>query len=153
MTVKGEGFMAGREVNTLADGSEFAFWEKEVKYSRELYVAQKDPKASDENDGSREAPFKTIQAAAEAAVPGTRILIGPGEYHECVSPARGGDGPESMICYEAMEKGTVVIKASEEVKKFEKSARRSDIKIRKLFFINQTSRLFPFCMLSLTIFH
>ncbi len=113
--------MAGREVNTLADGSEFAFWEKEVKYSRELYVAQKDPKASDENDGSREAPFKTIQAAAEAAVPGTRILIGPGEYHECVSPARGGDGPESMICYEAMEKGTVVIKASEEVKKFEKS--------------------------------
>ena len=25
--------MAGREVNTLADGSEFAFWEKEVKYS------------------------------------------------------------------------------------------------------------------------
>ena len=52
------------EAKTLADGREFSFWEKETVYERELYVAQQDPNASDENDGSRQAPFKTIQAAA-----------------------------------------------------------------------------------------
>ena len=107
--------------NRLADGKEFDLWEKEVSYVRELYVAQDHPNASDDNDGSKEAPFKTIQAAANVAMPGTRVLIGPGTYHECVSPARGGEGPESMICYEAVEKGSVVIKASEEVYEFEKS--------------------------------
>ena len=107
--------------NRLADGKEFDLWEKEVSYVRELYVAQDHPNASDDNDGSKEAPFKTIQAAANVATPGTRVLIGPGTYHECVSPARGGEGPESMICYEAEEKGSVVIKASEEVYEFEKS--------------------------------
>ena len=107
--------------NRLADGREFDFWEKKVDYVRELYVAANDPKASDENDGSKEAPLLTIQAAAELATPGTHIWIGPGVYRECVSPARGGDGPESMICYEAIEKGTVIIKASEEVHAFEKS--------------------------------
>ncbi|MBR6478536.1 MAG: DUF1565 domain-containing protein, partial [Lachnospiraceae bacterium] len=100
--------------NRLADGKEFEFWEKDVPYVRELYVQAQDPNASDDNDGSAVAPFKTIQAAARVATPGTRVLIGPGVYREQVSPERGGDGPESMICYEAMEKGTVIIKASEE---------------------------------------
>ncbi|MBO4749199.1 MAG: right-handed parallel beta-helix repeat-containing protein [Lachnospiraceae bacterium] len=107
--------------NRLADGREFDFWEKKVDYVRELYVAANDPKASDANDGSKEAPLLTIQAAAELATPGTHVWIGPGVYRECVSPAMGGDGPESMICYEAIEKGTVIIKASEEVHTFEKS--------------------------------
>ena len=109
------------QTNTLADGTEFSFWEKETKYTKELYVAQADARASDDNDGSKEAPFKTIQAAAKVAEPGTHILIGPGEYHECVSPEKGGNGPDSMICYEAIEPGTVIIKASEEVNDFEKS--------------------------------
>ena len=109
------------EAKTLADGREFSFWEKETVYERELYVAQQDPNASDENDGSRQAPFKTIQAAARIATPGTHVLIGPGTYREFVSPAMGGDGPDRMICYEAMEKGTVIIKASEEIHSFQKS--------------------------------
>ena len=109
------------QASILADGNEFSFWEKEINFTNVLYVAQSDIKASDNNDGSKEAPFKTIQAAARVAQPGTHILIGPGEYHECVSPERGGDGPDSMICYEAMEKGTVIIKASEEISDFERS--------------------------------
>ncbi|MBO4782280.1 MAG: DUF1565 domain-containing protein, partial [Lachnospiraceae bacterium] len=107
--------------NRLADGKEFGFWEKEVNYVSTLYVACDDPVASDENDGSINAPFKTIQAAADIAEPGTHILIAPGTYRECVSPKKGGDGPESMICYEAKEPGTVIIKASEEIHDFEKS--------------------------------
>ena len=109
------------QTDTLADGNSFLFWERETNYTKTLYVAQQAPNASDDNDGSKDAPFKTIQAAANVAEPGTHILIGPGEYHECVSPERGGDGPDSMICYEAEEMGTVIIKASEEVTAFEKS--------------------------------
>ena len=109
------------QTDTLADGKSFSFWEKETNYTKTLYVAQQNPNASDDNDGSKDAPFKTIQAAANVAEPGTHVLIGPGEYHECVSPERGGDGPDSMICYEAEKTGAVIIKASEEVTSFEKS--------------------------------
>ncbi|MBR5896004.1 MAG: DUF1565 domain-containing protein, partial [Lachnospiraceae bacterium] len=103
----------------LVDGSRFDFWEKEVKYTKELYVDGSSKKASDKNDGSKEHPFKSIQAAANIAGPGTRVWINPGEYRECVSPAFGGDGPASMVCYEAVKKGTVIIKASEQVTDFE----------------------------------
>lgn len=103
----------------LVDGSRFDFWEKEVKYTKELFVDGSSKKASDKNDGSKEHPFKTIQAAANIAGPGTHVWINPGEYRECVSPAFGGDGPASMVCYEAVKKGTVIIKASEQVTDFE----------------------------------
>ncbi|MBR3042589.1 MAG: right-handed parallel beta-helix repeat-containing protein [Eubacterium sp.] len=109
------------DINSLADGTEFDFWEQENVYKKTLYVSAQDPKASDENDGSEGTPFKTINAAARIAEPGTLVLIGPGEYHECVSPERGGEGPDSMICYKAVTKGTVVIKASEYVDTFERS--------------------------------
>ena len=102
----------------LPDGKKFDFWEKETVYSSTLYVSQNDPNASDDNNGSEAAPFKTIQAAADKAVAGTHIIIGPGEYHECVSPKAGGNGPDSMICYEAANPGTVIIKASEVVTDF-----------------------------------
>ena len=51
----------------LPDGTVFDFWEKECVFDRTLYVSCDDPNSSDENDGSRENPFKTInRAAAEA---------------------------------------------------------------------------------------
>ena len=110
-----------REAKTLADGKEFAFWEREVSFTKELYVDANAENASDANDGSKASPFKTINAAAKAATPGTHILIAPGEYRECVRPQTGGDGPDSMIVYEAVESGKVVIKASEEVTDFSES--------------------------------
>ena len=109
------------EINTLADGKQFDFWEQDVTYTKELYVDCSSPEASDMNEGSKDKPFKTIGAAAKAAVPGTHVLIAPGVYREFVSPERGGDGPDSMICYEAVEKGSVIIKASEVVTDFEES--------------------------------
>ena len=76
------------------------------------------PSASDGNDGSAAAPFRTIGRAAALAEPGTRVLIHAGLYRECVSPARGGTDPEHMISYEAFGDGDVIIRASEEVKDF-----------------------------------
>lgn len=107
--------------DTLADGKRFEFWETETRFHKTLYVDALNPNASDENDGSEAAPFRTIQAAADVAQPGTRVQIMPGVYRECVRPRRGGTGPDQMIVYEAQKPGTVVIKASEEVTDFEES--------------------------------
>lgn len=102
----------------LPDGELFPFWEKEQTWEKELYVSAEDPAASDDNDGSENAPFRTISRAAQEAEPGTRVLIRAGIYRECVKPARGGTAPEHMISYEACGDGDVIIRASEEVTAF-----------------------------------
>ena len=105
----------------LPDGSMFDFWEQECVWTGTLHVNGADPAASDENDGSAGRPFRTIQRAADAAVPGTRILIHGGIYRECVRPRRGGTDPAHMISYEAYGDGPAVIRASEEVRDFRPS--------------------------------
>ena len=102
----------------LPDGREFAFWEKDCVYDRILYVDGANPAASDRNDGSEAAPFKTIQRAADLAGPGTKVRIHAGLYRECVHPRQGGTDPEHMVCYEAYGDGPVILRASEEVKDF-----------------------------------
>ena len=52
----------------LPDGTYFDNWETEAIYDREYHVDSMSPDASDDNDGSEAAPFKTIQAAADKAV-------------------------------------------------------------------------------------
>ena len=80
----------------LPDGTEFDFWEKECAYERTLYVSCDDPAASDDNDGSQRAPFKTLDRAAREAEPGTRVFIRGGIYRECLAPRRGGSDSEHM---------------------------------------------------------
>lgn len=104
-----------KNLDALADGTSYNFWEKEVIFKNELYV---DVNVADTGDGTQEKPFKTINEAAAIATAGTHIWIMPGVYRECVRPATGGDGPESMIVYEAVEPGKTVIKASEVVTDF-----------------------------------
>ena len=106
----------------LPDGSTFDFWERECHYERELIVDGASLQASDDNDGSADRPLKTIGKAAQLATPGTRVRIHAGLYRECVSPARGGEGPERMIAYEAYGDDPVVIRASEAVREFTSSA-------------------------------
>ena len=102
----------------LPDGSSFRFWEKETVWQRELFVSADDPAASDENDGSESAPFRTIGRAATEATPGTRVRIHAGLYRECVRPALGGEDAEHMISYEAYGDGDVIVRASEKVTEF-----------------------------------
>lgn len=108
-------------MDCLPNGKEFISWETEINYHTQIHVSANHPKASDDNDGTAEHPFRTINAAAAIATPGTHILIHGGEYRECVRPLRGGDGPDKMICYEAFGDGEVVIKASEIAEQFEVS--------------------------------
>ena len=74
----------------LPDGTCFDFWEKQAEHDRTLYVDISDPAASDSNDGSEEAPFKSLKRAAQEARPGTIVYIKSGIYRECLTPLMGG---------------------------------------------------------------
>ncbi|WP_124065499.1 right-handed parallel beta-helix repeat-containing protein [Clostridium sp. E02] len=102
----------------LPEGKSNAFWEQEQSYEQELHVDCNQAGALEERDGSIQKPFQTINEAAAAAVPGTRVWIHGGVYRECVHPAMGGTGPDRMICYEAWQNEPVCIKASIEGKNF-----------------------------------
>ena len=115
------GLTEGDVEDRLPGGQRFAFWEKEQTYRREFHVDPKNPAAGDDNDGSAQHPFRTIQAAADRAEAGSRVLIHGGVYRESVSPAFGGKGPEEMVSYEAFGDGEVVIKASEIADVFHRS--------------------------------
>jgi len=96
----------------LPDGSEFKTWEQPLHFSRTYYVNARHPKASDDNPGTEESPFATINKAAQVLQPGERVVVSPGVYRERVRPARGGTAPDKMISYEAQPGTTVVIKGS-----------------------------------------
>lgn len=101
----------------LPDGSLFRFWEPTWEFSKTYYVSANHPHAADDNPGTEDRPFRTIQRAAEALQPGERVIIGEGVYREWVRPLRGGTGPDKMISYEAAPGATVVIKGSEVIDK------------------------------------
>jgi hypothetical protein len=67
----------------------------------------------DANNGTAAQPFKTIQAAANRAVPGDTITVHAGTYRERVSPPRGGESDANRITYQAAPGAKVVITGSE----------------------------------------
>lgn len=100
---------------TLADGKNFHFWSDKTNYTHTYYVDKNNPVASDSNSGSSSHPFKTISAVAKILRPGERVLIRGGIYREVIQPARGGEGPDKMISYEAFPGEEVMIKGSAEL--------------------------------------
>ena len=104
-----------KDHSILPDGSEFAFWDCETKFTKTYYVS-KAPNASDDNPGTKEAPFATINKAAQVLQPGERVEIGGGVYDEFVRPLRGGNGPDSMISYEAAPGEEVILTGAKEYK-------------------------------------
>ena len=87
-------------------------WENKTNYSKILIVNQNHPNASDQNTGTKERPFKTINKAAQIAKPGEKILIYSGVYREAIYPKRGGTSTQEMISYEAAPGENVIIKGS-----------------------------------------
>lgn len=100
------------DAELLPHGNHFRSWEMPQLYSHTYYVDQHHPRADDANPGTEARPFKTISQAARILKPGERVLIKGGEYRETVHPARGGEGPQRMITYEAAEGEQVVVKGS-----------------------------------------
>ena len=76
---------------------------------------------SDSGDGSPVRPFRTIMAAANAALPGDIITVHAGTYREQVIPPRGGNSEKERIVYQAAKGEKVEIKGSEIMKGWERS--------------------------------
>ena len=76
---------------------------------------------SDANCGSKEAPFLTIQKAADVAAAGDRIIVHEGIYREWVKPRNGGLSDSCRIVYEAAEGEHVQIKGSERITGWERT--------------------------------
>lgn len=96
----------------LPDGSEFKTWSDKTVYKRTYYVDQSNPRSSDNNEGSEEKPFLTINKAAQVVRAGERVIVKSGLYRELVQPRFGGDGPDKMISYEAAPGAKVFVKGS-----------------------------------------
>ncbi|MDR1189468.1 MAG: right-handed parallel beta-helix repeat-containing protein [Bifidobacteriaceae bacterium] len=78
----------------------------------EYHVAKS---GSDQAPGTADAPFGTINRAAQAAMPGDDVVVHAGIYREWVSPSRGGTSDTRRITYRAAQGEHVVIKGSEQV--------------------------------------
>jgi alpha-N-arabinofuranosidase len=79
----------------------------------ELHVAVN---GSDLNAGSKAAPFRTIQAAAEKAMPGDTVTVHAGLYREHINPPRGGISDSKRITFQAAPGEEVTITGSEPAK-------------------------------------
>ena len=80
--------------------------------SREWFVRQAAPNASDNAKGSAAHPLRTINAAAQLAEPGDTITVGTGIYHEWVSPAHGGS-PTAPICYRSVPEHAAIVRGTD----------------------------------------
>ena len=81
--------------------------------ARTFYVAFN---GSDANAGTDEAPFRTIQHAANLAQPGDVISVHEGIYRERIDPPRGGTSDTNRIVYQAAPGEKPVITGSEPIK-------------------------------------
>jgi hypothetical protein len=72
-----------------------------------------DPRGNDAGRGTKAAPFKTIQRAANLAQPGDTITVHEGVYRERINPPRGGSSDSQRIVYQAAKGERVEIKGSE----------------------------------------
>lgn len=85
--------------------------------AKEYHVSKK---GNDSNQGTLEAPFKTISKAAKIAQPGDVITVHEGVYRERVNPFYGGMNNSLRIVYQAAHDEDVWIKGSEEINTWKK---------------------------------
>ncbi len=75
---------------------------------------------NDANRGSKSAPLRSIQRAADLAQPGDVITVHAGVYRERINPPRGGTSEKQRIVYQAARGEKVEIKGSEAVRNWTK---------------------------------
>lgn len=84
--------------------------------NREFHVSKN---GCDFAAGTKEAPFLTVNKAAQVAETGDTVIVHEGEYREWVKPAHSGYSEISRITYQAAEGERVVIKGSERIQSWE----------------------------------
>lgn len=110
----------------LPNGNEFKTWSDQTVYAKTFYVDQSRLGASDENPGSRDKPFLTINKAAQVVRAGEKVVVKSGVYRELIEPRLGGEGPAKMISYEAAPGATVIVKGSRIFKPKWKPSKKGD---------------------------
>ena len=73
-------------------------------------------RGDDANAGTKAAPLRTIQRAAELAQPGDTITVHAGTYRERINPPRGGQSDRKRIVFRAASDEKVEIKGSEVIR-------------------------------------
>lgn len=89
-------------------------------FAKEYHVS---PMGSDVNDGDISTPLKTINAAAQKALPGDVVIVHNGVYREWVNPLNGGENNEKRIVYQVAEGEKAELKGSELIKNWVKEKR------------------------------
>ncbi|MBQ7386915.1 MAG: DUF1565 domain-containing protein, partial [Clostridia bacterium] len=74
---------------------------------------------SDRNVGTADAPFRTINHAAQLAKAGDVVKVHGGTYREWVKPRFSGENDRNRIIYEAAEGEHPIIKGSEVISDWE----------------------------------
>ena len=82
---------------------------KDKEASSNYYV---DPEGSDRNPGTEKKPWKTIQKAADSAMPGSTVLIKAGTYYERININVSGTEEGGNITFKNYDHGKVVIDGS-----------------------------------------
>ncbi|MCR5391470.1 MAG: right-handed parallel beta-helix repeat-containing protein [Lachnospiraceae bacterium] len=75
--------------------------------------------AKPNGDGSKEKPFSTIQQAADIALPGDEVIVGPGIYREEVSPVNAGTA-KAPVVFRSEERRAAIITGAEIIDTWEK---------------------------------
>ncbi len=102
----------GSTLKKLAVVVSLALFSTGFASAKELHVSVD---GADANEGTRAAPFRTIQHAANLAQPGDVITVHAGVYRERIDPPRGGESRDKPIVYQAADGELVQIKGSEVV--------------------------------------
>jgi len=74
---------------------------------------------SDQNIGTLQSPFLTINKAASIAMPGDIVIVHEGIYREWVKPKNKGLSNKRRIIYQAADGEKVVIKGSEHIQSWQ----------------------------------
>ncbi|MBC7327801.1 right-handed parallel beta-helix repeat-containing protein [bacterium] len=83
------------------------------------YVDNQNPQASDDNPGTLQLPFKTIDKAAQVVEPGDIVIVKPGIYREHIKLARSGK-PGAPISFIAEPPHSVIVSGADIVKGWRK---------------------------------
>jgi len=78
------------------------------------YYVSKASNANDANNGSAQAPFRTIQKCASVALPGDTCIVAGGIYRETVAPTNSGTSG-NPITFLAAPNETVVVSGTEPI--------------------------------------
>ena len=81
------------------------------QHAREIYATQQHPKAADTGARTREAPLKTISAAAKLAQPADSVILAPGTYREVVALTVSGQEGKPIVFQSETKHQTIISEA------------------------------------------